>query len=285
MKTSILKLVCGVFSIAFLFSSCLGDSDNKIEIGSDLAFITTMGSSYSKVAAVTGKGYGNMYIQSPQIDQLQEGQCYLLSYRITNLSANSSGYYTAEDFGAVPVKLNQTLGAATAPVVENNFAPTSFSLAYYSPSYFQSSSTTYVPLFGDRWVFNATTLLKEKDEVYMYFYYDKSKQQEEVNGVMTDIGDNKIIIDVRFKKESFGDGVESNKQIMAVGNLSDIKRDFRRSDKFSFASGEKTRLVPIKFRYMKSVTEGNNTVNKETLDGTWNTDQVQFAFLYSTEIE
>lgn len=285
MKTSILKLICGVFSIAFLFSSCLGDSDNKIEIGVDYAFISTA-SNYTQIATVTGQSYGGvMRIQSPQISQLQSGECYVLGYRITNTTMNSGGYYTAEDFGATPVKLNQTLGAATAPVVENDFNPTAFTVQYYNSGYAQSGSS-FSPLFGDRWFFSASTPLKEKDEVFMYFYYDKSKQQEEVNGVMTDVGDNKIIIDVRFKKISYGDGAQTSKSVVAVGNLSEIKRAFRNSDKFSYASGEKTRIVPIKFRYMKSVTEGSNTENRETLTGTWSTDSSgQYAFLYLTEVE
>lgn len=285
MKTSILKLICGVFSIAFLFSSCLGDTNNKIEIAVDYAFISTT-STYSQIATVTGQSYGGvMQIQSPQINQLQSGECYTLGYRITNASMNSSGYYTAEDYGATPVKLNQTLGAATAPVVENDFNPEAFTVVYYNSGYAQNGSS-FSPLFGDRWIFGASTSVKEKDEVFMYFYYDKSKQQEEVNGVMTDVGDNKMIIDVRFKKVSYGDGVETSKPVTAVGNLTEIKRAFRHSDKFSYASGEKVRIVPIKFRYMKSVTEGSNTVNKETLIGTWSTDSSgQYAFLYSTEVE
>lgn len=281
MKTSILKLVCGVFSIAFLFSSCLGDSDNKIEIGSDYAFITTMGSAYTTVAAVSGGGYGPMYLSSEQISRLQTEECYVLGYRITNTSSNTSGYYTAEDIGATPVKLNQTRGAYTAPSRQDDFAPTSFRILYYDLGLLNAN---YSSFFGDRWIWAVRSSLGEKDEVYAHFYYDPANQREEVNGVMTDIGENKIIIDVRFERQKYGDGAETNKEVACVGNLSDIKRYFQnQSGKFDY-KGEKNIVVPIKFRYNKTVTEGGQDVVKETIDGTWSTDNSgQYVFRYAKE--
>ncbi|MDR3058298.1 MAG: hypothetical protein LBU84_09190 [Prevotella sp.] len=281
MKTSILKLVCGVFSIAFLFSSCLGDSDNKIEIGSDYAFITTMGSTYTQVAAVSGRGYGPMYLTSVEIAKLQPGECYLLGYRITNTSSGSTGYYTAEDIGAVPVKLNQTTGSYTAPTRTDDFAPTAFSIAYYD---FGLLNANYSSFFGDRWICGIRTPLGEKDEVYAHFYYDLANQKEEVNGVMTDIGENKIIIDVRFERQKYGDGAETNKEVACVGNLSQIKSYFQsQSGKYN-DKGEKNVLIPIKFRYNKTVTEGGQDVVKETLEGTWNVDNsAQYVFRYARE--
>ena len=280
MKTSILKLICGVFSIAFLFSSCLGDSDNKIEIESDYAFITTMGSAYTTVAAVTGRGYGARYIQSPWINQSQTEECYVLGYRLTDLNSSTSGYYTAEDFGPVPVKLNQTRGTYTAPSKQDDFAPTSFRILYYDLGQLYN----YNSFFGDRWIWGVTTKLGEKDEVYAHFYYDPTNQKEEANGVMTDIGENKIIIDVRFERQKYGDGTETNKEVACVGNLSDIKRYFQnQSGKFDY-KGEKSVYIPIKFRYNKTVTEGGQDVVRQTIDGTWSTDNSrQYVFHYAKE--
>ncbi|MDR0824636.1 MAG: hypothetical protein LBN74_06040 [Prevotella sp.] len=270
MKTSILKLICAAFSIAFLFSSCLGETNTQLEMPMDYAFITSVGSTGIPVAAVTGQG-NPMYITSPQIATLIPNQCYILGYKISNTS-NTSGYYVAEDLGAKAVKLNQTTGYPTAPSVENDYVPTGLSVLYYD---YGLLIENYQSFFGDRWIFGAKASLRDKDDPYMEFYYDPNNQKEEVNGQVEEIGENKIIIDVRFKRTSYGDGAETSTNVVSVGDLSYIKSYFKNNSNFDF-KGQKSILVPIKFRYSKL----NGTEEKIETIGNWSTDPSQFQYIF-----
>ncbi|NDV93841.1 hypothetical protein D0T84_02770 [Dysgonomonas sp. 521] len=269
MKTSILKLICGVFSVGILFSSCLGDSDTNSSIGFDYAYITSVDG--VKVAAVAN---GRTYITTDQIQvKGQEGQVYAMGYTINTSQTGGGGkYYIAEDSGQAMMLLTQrSAGIASPAAVEDDYTPTAFGVAtYYADSGF----------FGDRWVFAAQAALKDKDEAWMEFYYDVDNQKEEVNGVAQEIGNNKIIIDIRFKKDARGDGALSSTTINSVGNLSNIRNYFRTSNKFSF-NGEKYVYIPIKFRYHILKKDSNNQdVVTEVLEGNWNTDSSYKYLLY-----
>ncbi|MDR0824244.1 MAG: hypothetical protein LBN74_04070 [Prevotella sp.] len=275
MKTSMLKLICCVFSIAFLFSSCLGETNTEIEVVADYAYITTLGSGV-QVAAVSGQGNGPMYVTSPQIATLQRGQCYTLGYKISNTSS-ASGYYVAEDFGAKAVMLNQTMGHPTAPSEENDYLPTSFGVLFYD---YGLLTTTYQSFFGDRWIFGAKASLRDKDDPSMEFYYDPNNQKEEVNGQMGEIGDNKIIIDVRFKRTNSGDGAEASTNVMCVGDLSYIKYSFQTSGHFN-DNGQKSTPIPIKFRYTRLDGSGASAVGKTETIGNWSTDSASAMFVFN----
>lgn len=277
MKTSIFKLICGVFSVGFLFSSCLGDSDNSTTIGSDYVYITSADGVKIGATATT-----NTYITTEQIQSKGvEGQVYIMGYNIINSQSGGGGkYYLAEDSGQAMKALTQKNASISSPAsVEDDYTPTAFAVSYYYP---------VSGFFADRWVFLAQASLRDKDDPWMEFYYDASNQKEEVeeNGerVVREIGNNKIIIDVRFKKAATADGPESSTTVNSVGNLSSIRSYFQSSGKFSY-NGEKEVLIPIKFRYHLLKKDTNNQdVPTETLDGNWNTDSSRkYVFYYSTE--
>lgn len=273
MKTSIFKLICGVFSVGFLFSSCLGDSDNSTTIGSDYVYITSADGVKIGATATT-----NTYITTEQIQSKGvEGQVYIMGYNIINSQTGGGGkYYLAEDSGQAMKALTQKNASISSPAsVEDDYTPTAFAVSFYSAG---------SVFFGDRWVFGAQASLKDKDDPWMEFYYDASNQKEEVNGVVQEIGNNKIIIDVRFKKTATADGAESSTTVNLVGNLSSIRSYFQSSGKFSY-NGEKYVYIPIKFRYnLLKKNSSNQDVPTETLDGNWNTDSSgKYAFYYSTE--
>ena len=268
MKTSILKLICGVFAVGLLFSSCLGDSDNKININNDYVFVTTKNS--MKVAAVASY---RTWIVTDQVNASNtiEGQYYTMGYSINTSQSLGNGVYQGTDYGQPLVRIEQTSVAVKAPDRVDDFNPTTFTSPFPYP---------IKDFFGDGWVFGAQAQLKEGTVTDMYFYYDASNQKEEVNGVVQEIGNNKIIIDVRFGKSLEGNGALGSRAVLYVAKMTQLRSYFQyQSGKFSF-NNEKSVAIPIKFRYNKTVTENGKDVVKETLDGNWNTDSSAKYLLY-----
>jgi hypothetical protein len=272
--------------VGLLFSSCLGDNRNVIEKNEDFVYITTI----DGVKAGAISYYPWTYITTEQITQKGEvNQFYIMGYKIDLKNIGGGGkYYIAEDMGPVAKKIEQTRGRATAPsVADNEFYPTTFGVAVWNPAN---------SLYNDRWVFYAQASLKEegRDFPKMYFYYDPANQKEGTDknndGVISEdekeeIGENKMIIDIKFDTESFSEGQKNARNFYAVGDLSDIRNYFLHSSGKLNYNGEKYVYVPIKFRYRKAVKDSNNQdTTVEVSDGNWNTDSTgKYALYFTTE--
>lgn len=264
MKTSIFKLFLSAFAIALSLSSCLSDGSNSYEVNKDFAYITTLeGGKY----AATRNGY----ITSPAINQLELGECYFIGYKI-DASAGANGIYTATDINAPKLLPQyQSREVPSVPAISNEFYPTIFSpLPYWDAGEY----------FKNRWPFAFQAKLKAKEETYAYFYYDRNNQKEIVSGEEKPLGNNQLIIDVRFSKKPGVDGVTEKITEEISADLTPIRESFKTSGKLVYEQGKTDVIVAIKFRYLKDVDKADP---EQALIGTWdiNSGSQGYGFIYS----
>ncbi len=269
MKKLLFNLILGTFTAVVLFTSCLGDGNN--EFGSDnvFAYITTHEKTGRKVAALSQA----IYISSPTIDGLESGKCYLMSYRLSSDNLSSNGIYENATITGVSKSITPTMSIVGPVTIEDTFNPSDF-IPYYG------RSDSFV---GNNWGFLYTTAkLKENDTPRAYFFYDADRQYEMVDGVRKDVEKNQIIIDVRFNYVPGVDGGSVLKQqILSVGNLSQIRQEYKNSDNFEFGSGTYVNVV-IKFRY-NQLQSDNTTVKTDVYVGSWTSAPYNFTYYKDTE--
>lgn len=269
MKKSLLKLICGVFAISLLFSSCLGDSSSEESYNGVFAYITTRKAADGQSAQIVAAANG-IYFTSNYIQTLTVGKCYLLSLRFDYANHLGNYIYQADDT-AVPSELQQSRASVVSGSIsmDDAFNPTDFAPHPYALSY-----SNY---FGDNWGVYFTATLKEKDTPVAYAFYDVDKQYEEIDGVRKDVGKNQIILDIRFANIPGADsGTEKSTGYLTVLNLSDIRNEYLRYVDFG---GKSTVDVNIKFRYNQ--LQSDKTIKSDVYVGSWN--ETMYAFRYINE--
>lgn len=267
MKKSLLKLICSVFAITLLFSSCLGDSSTEQSFNGGFAYITTRPAAEGQpgqiVAAVNG-----VYFTSNYIKTLNTGRCYLVSLRFDYANHLGNYIYQAEDT-VVPTELQQSRASVVSGGIpmDDAFNPTSFAPAVAS----------FDTFFGDCWGLSFVATLKEKDTPTAYVFYDREGQFEmNSDGLKVETGKNQIILDVRFANTPGADGTERSDEYLTVSNLSDIRSEYERNVEFG---GNSTVDVFIKFRYNQKQSDGSL---KEVYVGSWT--ETKYAFRYTNDI-
>lgn len=248
MKTFLIKVFSVLFA-AILLSSCLGDSDNYYEISEDFAYIK-YDEKEGKYAVTARMGY----VKSDVVDRLDVGRAYYVSYKVSY--STTSNFLEAESFDLVrkdPVpQAKFEVGEPYANVVEHlredSIHPTSVEIGAWS---------AYKEYIDDNWEIKYNILKKEDDKIDAYYYFDPSAQ-EEVPGVP--LGENQIIVDVRFvKSEKSGNAEEEkNERLYAISSLSQIRDkfvpDYTKGE--SFENGTKAVEVLVKFRYIRKGDKG-----------------------------
>lgn len=244
MKTSVFKLICSVFAVSLLMSSCLGDSDNSVKVERELALIKI--ENYTTKCAVTANGY----ITNASIQDLREDRCYYIAYKITSSGA-SGNVYNAEYINVIdPDPVPQTY------LMENNLVLDGDAISSLGVGRFSMGD-----YFGDKWQFFAKIPLKEGEGVNAQFYYDSNNQKSETGD---DLEKNQVIIDVRFTKTNVNSNnvTAPERDIEVIGDFSELRRTiYKDKAEYTDADGYKYANVAIKFRYTKIKA---NTTTGET---------------------
>lgn len=247
MKTLLFKICIFILS-PLLFASCLDSSNTSIVSGKDVGYVTS-------VKGVPCLATSSGYITSPLVSSLIMNECYLVAYEITMPDKN--GIYTAEALTTVSKDpLPQTILQEGKPIFEEGH---SFSVKRLEIPVFAASD-----YMGDRWLFNYIATVNKSEHVSSYFYYDKENQVDRDGKNIS--GENKIIIDIAFKKTDIMRlNTMEDKVHLTVGNLEQLRTLF----KPDFSKGDTNNKVNvlIQFRYRKYVDEQKPA--QEAYLGTW----------------
>lgn len=248
MKKSILKgILSGVVSTVLL-SSCLGDTDNFTQLGSDFVYVDSQNGQYyaaSSIGYISFDGIGGA--------DFQAGECYDIGFKAT--AYNNPGDITKVTEVVRHGKISQAaLEKTNDPETFNRINFASLSVNKFSP----------ISYYGDRWLFHYTPSLVELvdgDDVDMKFYYNPLGQHDK-DGLITE--KNRVVIDVHLSKKTVGGELEKGTR-RGVGNLSDMRYGSSYFANFEYKDGKA--LVYIKFRY----TQYNTTTKlpEEVYIGSW----------------
>ncbi|WP_156032926.1 hypothetical protein [Prevotella sp. 10(H)] len=253
-KTSLLRILCSVFSVVLLMSSCLGDGDSSFTVERDFAYIVSGDVGPGKYA-ITPNGY----IVSDVITKLQTGKCYYIGYKVTNTTAE--GFYQAEYVNVLnngnPIpdaEFSLLPPYSGIPVRNDTITPTNLAIKLWSGSQHA---------IGDRWLVDYNMTKKENDEVKAYFYFDRNNQKDSEGEIKP--GDNKIIIDIRFAFIKNTGETNVTDVFSTVGNLGGVRTNYTPD----YTKGEEKYVnVPVKFRYQKYTTAGQPA--EVVYIGSWN---------------
>lgn len=266
MKTSLLKYLGSIAATFFLMTSCLGDGESSYDAGRDFVYITET-EYFTKVAAASPG-----YIAHEVINNLQVGECYFISYKIKGSS--NGGIYKAEKAevldNGVPVPKGyfywNKKPMSNVPEEQRNdtVATRTLSLGAAYPN-------TYI---NDMWLFNYNISLKEGDLVVPYFYYDATNQKDDLG---KDLGENKIVIDVRFIKTESGNSTGSASVVSksSVVSLSELRKSYSPN-----YNGVNQVSVPIRFRYHRY--EADDKPATVQWIGSWSIENA-FFMIFSKE--
>lgn len=254
MKKLFLKSVLSLLAVAafFVFSSCLGESNRDIDRSGSFAYVTTPKDGGVQYAAVDRIYITSSYIQQ----QLTSGSCYLMSFR-SSLNSTYPGIYDVTET-AQAVKLESTVGVVGSVSRDDTVNPTSLSYIYGAPDIF----------YGNNWGFKYSVKVGKNDTPRAYFFYNRDNQTEEVNGVSQPLAKNQMIIDVRFGYVAGADDEKVQKEVISVGNLSNILTNFvTDANRFEQSVDQGYTDVFFKLRYNQLQSDGKTI--KETLVGSW----------------
>lgn len=265
MKKLFFKSALSLLAVAALFSSCLGESNNEIDRTNRFAYITSMNTTSAggvKCAASDGSYFTSSYIQQ----QLTTGSCYLISFRSSLNSTYPNIYDITET--APAVKLESTVGVVGPVTKDDTVNPTSLAYIYGDPSNF----------YGNNWGFRYTVKVGKNDTPRAYFFYDRDNQTEDVNGVPQPLAKNRMIIDVRFDYVPGADNEKTQREVVSVGNLDNILRNFvTDANRFEQSVDQLYTDVFFKLRYNQLQPDGT-TVKENTLVGSWTLESGQALF-------
>lgn len=248
-KLSTSKVILLLLPLAFLLNSCSLKDSFSIESYEDFAYITNID---GKKCAATS----NWYITSELIQGLEYGDCYILSYRITDQSA--ANVYTASYTEMV------SDGALRRFVLSEQESITPSDLSDYEPFDVAAAGvnaydpTTY---YGDNWHFKVSSQYSfNNNDVRPRFYYDKNNQFDESGSDVT--GRNRVIIDIVFEAKEGVSKENNNKVYDFVVNMSPLRTLFSPNlDGAQTSGSDKYVNVLVMFRYKK---EG-----KDVFLGSW----------------
>lgn len=238
MKSFLIKVFGAIFSV-FMFTSCLGDDDNYIEVAEDFAYIKY--DEKDGKYAVTQKGG---IILADQIDVLLTGRAYYVSYKATY---DGSGLGRAERFDLIErdplpeakFKVGEPyLSNVPSYLLADSIHPINVAIGACHP---------YSSYYDDKWEVQYTLSKKEDDKIDVYYYYDPNAQK--INGV--DLDENEIVIDIRFvhSEKSVDPEEPKTERLSALGSLKDLRDQYPAV----FPDGEDVADVGIVFRYVREV--------------------------------
>jgi hypothetical protein len=265
-KTSLLKFFCSVLSVVLLMSSCLGDGDSSFTIEKDFAYIVE--NDYGQKYAVTSNGY----IMHENITKLTTvGSCYFIDYKITSTSAD--GYHNAEyvriwDDGKAIPKTDLLYSKPYSNLQNQNDTIT--------PAALDVQAWASSDIVGDNWSIAYKMTQRKGDKIEAFFYYDKDNQKDAEG----EIGDNRIIIDIRFGITDRGTNTDTESNTYyAVGNLKSIRNGSDFVPKYD--GGTNYVDVPVKFRYQKFTSTGQAATIEYI--GSWTKGGSSYRFVQFTK--
>lgn len=250
MKKISSKWALALSSIALLMTSCLGDGDSSYTGTQEFALVKT--GKISKEKEVYASGIG--YITSPRIQELQDGDCVFMSYKVTIKSGGGASvdYLTVEDKDVFKYS-DQLITSYSAPQAD---LTTPFVSTLNIPQIYYPTDE----LYGDRWYFSYIVKKKEGENYKVSFYYDAANQVDN-DGVALTKG-NKVI-DIRLTKTGIAENGADAKNVAssAVVNFSSLRNMFR-SD-----MDTNRRTVAFFFRYYVLDATGANPTLKTVPSG------------------
>ncbi|WP_165023054.1 hypothetical protein [Dysgonomonas sp. ZJ279] len=257
MKRITFKVIFSVFATALLLSSCLGDGESTSKQENVFAYMSTGDTGQTIASTPIGQ------MTSASMSDFTVGRCYFVNYEI-NLSNNSNGIYTAEYIR--PTNSNgQAISESkfrTIPVpaaTDDAIVAKGIGIPFFH-------GTDY---YGDNWLFSYSFSVKPDDIVEAEFYYDSTNQIDE-DGTEIKNTEDKVIIDIRFKKtySQAGEATTIPKTFTSVTKLSVLRGSFPRPNNPSpIVQGDYT-LIPIKFRYWEPASKAGDP-DKLRYVGTW----------------
>lgn len=268
MKKIISKVFLPVFSIAFLFSSCLGDNENTFEQSRSFSYVTTNDSRVKVAATASGYIVTSSEIQSTSV---VEGQCYYLSFKLSSESTVTGGAYNVE-LTSTPQLIkssnffNRTSPPSTLPAGTDSLYVTAFNVGNRSP----------YDYYGDRWLFGYTAQPKVDETPIATFYYDINNQVDKDGTEIITSGtgrENKMIIDVVFTKTNLNPGgVTQSTTAETVADLSQLRSTFdvnssTESDIVKPDGVTEYVRVAVKFRYW--AINPSTSQKEQYYIGTW----------------
>lgn len=249
MKKKVLKLIFLFFAVAVVFSSCLGDTENKIEVTSD--FVCVVSNSYGQKIGVAGN-VG--LVASSEFDQYPVGTILIMGYKILGTQTTNTPNLVDVDIKKEYLPSDQLKSEWTAPIDRTG--------EIYPSSFGVSKWFAYAD-FMDRWLFTPSFKnIEDKTEITGTFYYDPEKQ--DVNTTTGERTKNRIILDVVFTKVSESTGKKVTQPYEVVGNLSTIRTAIENGYMNDFIDRDASGTpIYIKFRYKATAGDYNDASNIE----------------------
>lgn len=219
-------LICSIVFMGFMLNSCLDSEDQNITGSKQFSYITS--DNLGNVYARSTSGYVALPITFKEINMLEQGRCYLLSYTwiseygMTQLS---------DGFQVYNVVLTAEPEPVPSAMLHLSDAPQGSGVPFYRFSAPFYSSDEY---FGDFWLFSYQWKKKKGEEANVEFY--KSSETMDTSG--------EILIDVRLNK--IGTPTETTETItdeLIAVNLHPLR------NLLQTPGGTKPKEVPIRFRY------------------------------------
>lgn len=273
---------------AFSLSSCLGDSESTQEFQDDFVYINQeSGGVNSTLYAI------NAYGQAPFTfngigTEYRAGDCLKVSYKVS--SNNMSGnIFIAENLDVRKVyrKANfSQISVQYGNVEASNNDPLLYPKDPKIGGVFKRDAGTYDLFTDNRWRFAFESSNDNNDQIARFkaeFYYNPSpeaqKEPDPINASsMIPVGENRIIIDVRFyDMSSQPTGIGTTKDFAC--DFSEIKRYYTPNYTLPDASTtqDNKKVVPVYFKFRFSAIDRDNKIVTRYLGDTWNAFPLLFV--------
>lgn len=256
MKKKVLSQALMLLAVTFIFSSCLGDIEERREMSTD--FVCVRGDGNGQKGALT-QTFG--FVLSQAFDEMQEGTILMMGYKIIG---TQTGYYPT--LTEVNIDKNRVYTPYEQMEYRWNAAEANIPREIYPKSLSSTQYWSPYDVFLDRWMFNVTLGVSEGNEFKAYFYYDKDNQEE---------GKNRFTLDVRFVEEGTGTGEALDVPQEFVANFDGIRDYIRNMSWFEASTSQEVTPVYVKFRYRKSDDSKPEGFTEETI-GTFTDNSLQF---------
>lgn len=267
MKTILnLKWYILIAITAFLFTSCLSDSDNYIE-GSGTGYITSYdGQKY--IAMDFG------YLSADGLQNLEMGKYYYLRFSTKSLMSPTNIYQGQVLNVYNNGKPMDVFSLRTEKVTENGI-PT------YSLHIISGSDDKKM---ADGWTIELLAKPESKKELVPHFYYDVENQiDQNGNNVLNE--KNKVIIDIRFTESDKEFDKENYYKVQrVVAKLGDLRNRFEADFSKSKPNNDskKTAMVSIQFRCI--VQDGSSEdKTKPQYIGSWDINNRNHMYMTFVE--
>ena len=261
MKKEVLKVTFLLSVFAIIFSSCLGDGDNKIEVTKDFIYIDR-DEYYNNFALPASVGQYCSTSGTP-LASLSYGDCAFAGYKIIG---NQTGSYPQLQ----EVNLIKTFSVGDQPNVSIGSMPEGDLEYEIKISSLKVDLWSVGNMIGDRWLFISNCKLADGEKLTAEFYFDESRQKDE-NG--NSLPKNRAIIDIRFKKINPATEEGTNKPYEMVANFTDLRNALK--DRIDFEN-QNVAYYRLKFRYRKIENDGSSY--KEETIGTFSESDFSLGY-------